>query len=88
MIGRNHVMIRKKDVLLVSRLSEEKETVPKEEPTITVSKEVVSVPKPSRKSLYAGIIVALIIGLAIGYTVISYGYRNQQQYESLVKEYD
>lgn len=89
MIKRSHVMIRKKYVLTVSRLSEEKETVATEEPTIKVSKEIVSVPRPSRKNLYAGIIVALIIGLAIGYATSSYGYRNQQQqYENLVKEYN
>lgn len=93
MIGRNHVMIRKKDVLLASRLSEEKETIPKEEPTITVSREIVSVPKPSRKSVYAGIIVALIIGLSIGYALSSIQIINlqnqlqnqQQQYESLLE---
>jgi len=86
-------MIRKKYVLTISRISEEKETVAKEEPTITVSKETVSVPKPSRKNLYAGIIVALIIGLSIGYALSSIQITNlqnqlqnqQQQYESLLE---
>jgi len=85
-------MIRKKHVLIASRFSEEKENVPKE-PTITVSKEIVSVPKPSRKNLYAGIIVALIIGLSIGYALSSIQITNlqnqlqnqQQQYESLLE---
>ena len=86
-------MMRKKYVLIVSRLSEEKETVAKEEPTITVPKEIVSVPKPSKKKLYAGIIVALIVGLAIGYASSSIQITNlqnqlqnqQQQYESLLE---
>jgi len=86
-------MMRKKYVLTVSRLSEEKESVAKEEPTITVPKEIVSVPKPSKKKLYAGIIVALIVGLAIGYALSSIQITNlqnqlqnqQQQYESLLE---
>jgi len=64
-------MVRKRHMLTVIRVSEEKEPIAKEEPITTVPKEVVSIPKPSRKKLYAGIIVALIIGLAIGYAISS-----------------
>jgi archaellin len=45
-----------------------------------VSKEPISVPKPSRRKIYVGITVALIIGLAVGYTIGSIpisGYKNQ-----------
>jgi len=73
------------------RASEEKEPPAKEE-TITALPKVVSVPKPSRKKLYTGIIVALMIGLAIGYASSSIQITNlqnqlqnqQQQYESLL----
>jgi len=81
----------------------EKETVAKEEPITTVPREVVSVPKPSRKKLYTGIITALLIGLAFGYVISSIpisGYRNQianlqnqlqnqeQQYNTLSTNYE
>ncbi|TET20404.1 hypothetical protein E3J74_02655 [Candidatus Bathyarchaeota archaeon] len=76
-------MIRKKHMLAMMRVSEEKEPVAKEGPITTVPKEVVSVPKPSRKELYAGIIVALIIGLAVGYAT---NYASQaREYQGALK---
>jgi len=89
-------MTEKKYMLTMIRASEEKEPIAKEEHLIEVPKEDVSVPKASRKKLYAGIIVALIIGLAIGYGSSSIQIANlQNQYdslytthESLVEEYD
>lgn len=75
------------------RLSEEKESISKEEPRIAVPKETVSVSRLSRKRFYAVIIVVLIIGLAIGYAssrnqiidLQNQLQNRQQEYESLLE---
>jgi len=75
------------------RLSEEKKSISKGEPTIAVLKETVSVSRLSRKRFYAVIIVVLIIGLAIGYALsrnqiidLQNQLQNrQQEYESLLE---
>ena len=72
-------MIKEKIHVYGDEVSEEKEPITKEEPITTVP-EKVSVSELSKKKLYAGIIVALIIGLAIGYAISSIpisAYRNQ-----------
>ena len=75
------------------RLSEEKKSISKGEPTIAVLKETVSVSRLSRKRFYAVIIVVLIIGLAIGYAssrnqiidLQNQLQNRQQEYESLLE---
>lgn len=75
------------------RLSEEEESISKEEPTIAVLKETASVSRLSRKRFYAIIIVALIIGLTIGYAssrnqnidLQNQLQNRQQEYESLLE---
>ena len=83
-------MMPKDYMLAVMNGSEDKESVAKEEPTTTLREEAVPVRKPSRK-LYAGILVALIVGFSIGYAssmIQTTDLRNQlqnkqQQYDTL-----
>jgi len=89
------VMIKEKIHVYGDEVSEEKEPITKEEPIPTVP-EKVSVSELSKKKLYAGIIVVLIIGLAIGYAISSIpisAYRNQitnlqGQLQNLQQDYD
>lgn len=66
--------------LLRARMSEEKESPSKEELTTIPVKESISVPKPPTKQIMTGILIALIIGLTIGYVIGSTpisGYKEQ-----------